>query len=188
MTISGSLRAASSDYPYAKPPVGRDLPVPLCRTKSLGCGKPSRAWDTRTQGGGCLLHPTISWPAEDSAFISNPTTFRNPRSSPWAEPLQEFSGKQCEAPCPVPLLGMLPVVLLHSSFLWWLSWVRALACLCSSSLISPALPKTLFCLGHPQARSELLCLRTALCLVPIAAGLHSHCCCFDGAYYKTEAL
>lgn len=58
-----------------------------------------------------------------------------------------------------------------AAFCGALHWVRALACSCSSSLISPALPKTLFCNGHPQARCELLWLGTTLCLVPIAVVL-----------------
>lgn len=110
------------------------------------------------------LHSAVSWPVGYSAFTSNSNALRNPRSSSWAEPLQKFPGKQCKA--------FLPIRCLCLGCSWSCSpqqvsagpaLGRALACLCSFSLMSPGLPKTL--------STELLQLRTTPCLVPIAAVL-----------------
>lgn len=117
---------------------------------------------------------SVSWPAEDSVFISHSTTLRNPRSRPQAEPLQEFSGSNVRNPCPshgptwdaaghgapqqlsaVPTLG------------------QGTCLLVQLFPISPAFPKTLFCCGCLQACCGLLWLRTTHCLLPIAAVLHS---------------
>lgn len=87
-------------------------------------------------------------------------------------PFKSFLASDVRHPCPshAPAWDA-AVMLLHGSFLRCLRWVWALACLRSSSLISPALPRTLFCYGCPQARCELLRLGTTLSLVPIAVVL-----------------
>lgn len=60
-----------------------------------------------------LLHSTVLWPAGYSAFISNSTPLRNPRSSSWAGPWQAVRGPSASR---MPLPGTVPVMLPPTAF------------------------------------------------------------------------
>jgi len=119
--------------------------------------------------GGHPLHSTVPWPAEDVAFISNSTTLRTPRSSPWAEALEEFSGtSNTRHPCPSRdtaghvLPQQLCAVLTSDQGTCMLSWLFP--------NLSGA-PKVPFLPQVPVSTLQAARARTTLCLVPIAAVL-----------------
>lgn len=138
MSRSGSLRATTSDYAL----VGRDSSALLCGTKSLGCGKPSRA--CCTQGGGHLLHSVFHGQQRTvHLFLTQPPSVAQ-GTDLGLNPFTSFlSATRGASAYPTALSGMLPAVVPHSSFLQYLHWVRALSCSCSCSL-SPQLSQRPF--------------------------------------------